>query len=187
MLRLPLPATVDEVQAIHGPTGDRIVHQALAYVAMRNLQFVVKNAATPLLDQIGESLPDWIQSGKFEDFAQEYPFGSVLRFAAQFEVATEYKNEQIKTLLESLDPDHAMILGSISVPKSEIVSVSDLLSSRRYTYVEMFCIYPHYGGWMFWRTREYEYYGAGFMPLPDKVLASSVYDLADMKYSEYFR
>ena len=48
MERLPLPATVDEVQSIHGPTGDRMVHQALAYVAMRNLQFVVNNAATPL-------------------------------------------------------------------------------------------------------------------------------------------
>lgn len=97
MERLPLPATVAEVQSIHGPTGDRIVHQALAYVAMRNLQFVVNHAATPLVDQIGESLPEWIQSGKFEDFAQDYPFGSVLRFAVQFEVARSTRTSKSRT------------------------------------------------------------------------------------------
>jgi hypothetical protein len=135
-------------------------------------------AARTIVDPI---LDEKIKLGRFEEHVCVYPFGECLSFASQYEVAASADDEVFKETLESVQPDDAVVLGSISVPKTEIVSVSELLESKEYTMIEMFCIYPHFEGWMFWRTRDFYYYDASLIELPDRVLESTVYDLADMR------
>ena len=174
MAKITLPRTVDELRQFHGPAGHRIVGRCAGYLAGLNCIRIHQ------LADGGSAL--FSASDKFKKYIEYCGFGSIFGLASELEVCPECDDDLTLGLLQELEPESGILVGSLSIPESSFMTVQKFIESRKYSYVEIFCIYPQYGGWMFWRARDFEFFGSHLLSLPKVVIDSTVCDVSNVRY-----